>query len=272
VEPARKQRLAWVAFALLATLSLGSLAGSTVLLERRAAESKRVPSPIIKSWKDAQGNAIAIVNTDTVAGSFLVEFEAPNRPRLHFASEVVLREGFRMRAGERPRGGESRVSVPARSIVLRSDPRLANWEYTVWLYGPSGSIGCFEDYYFRRAVPRGTRVTLAWERYENEGNWTDDSPPDEFYLTESDTAALKLVAQPGVAFASLRQSGIEGPWFKWDGKTPVALDIDTTTPPELIHVFGVACMRGKGSVGHSEHVWAYPEDMTVIDERDVAGK
>jgi hypothetical protein len=270
VKPPLRKRVAWAVLVLLAPLSFASLVGSCALvLEREAGiPIRRAPSPIMKSWKDARGNAVAIVNTDTTPGSFLLGFEAPDKPRKRFPSEIIDRHGFSARDGLPVHGGEARVWVPARSIVLRANPKLANREYTVWLYGPHGSIGCFEDWSFRRAVPRGTRVTLTWEPYSNE-EWNESLPPDEFYLTESlagERGALHVATRPGVASRPARP-GVGNEWFTWDGRTPVAIDIDTATTPEIADVFAVACRTGC-SVGKSEHLWAYPPDMEIIDERE----
>jgi hypothetical protein len=38
----------------------------------------------------------------------------------------------------------------------------------------------------------------------------------------------------------------------------VDVDVDTTTPPEIVEIYGVAVRSEKGSVGDSVRVWAYP--------------
>jgi len=218
--------------------------------------------------------AVAILNTDTTPGSFLLGFEVPPKPLRQPLSSSRFRFGFGEHQGVQPHGGEERVWVPARSIVLKSDPRLAQEDCRVWLYGARGSIGSFEDDYVWRGVPRGTPFTLGWHPYRDR-EWNETLLPDEFYLRwpswwsnqRPERSVVRVVQRSGVAFREAKGGGDGDEWFDWDGTAPVSVVFDATTPPEIVEVFAVACRKGGGSVGNSDHVWAYPPDMTVIDER-----
>jgi hypothetical protein len=252
----------------LAIAALASLLGGGALaLERRGViRLRRAPSPIIRSWCDERGAAIAIVNTDTTAGSFLLEFEIP--PKRRGGGSWEVRAGFEDVRGKPPRGDEVRVWVPGRSIVVRSDPKVDDRDCLVWLHDAHGSLGVYSDWYAWRVAPRGSRVTLGWKPY-SEWEWNDSLRPDEFYVgyyTRMNGA--RVLERPGVTLAQKHEDHLDGAkFFDWDGVAPVEVDVDTTTPPDLVEINATACRRAKGSVGESDHIWAYPSDMTVIDER-----
>src|SRR5581483_643157 len=263
VAPAPRRRLAvWGLVALLGALALLSALGlvATALERRGLIALHRQPFPILHSWTDDVGHAVAIVNTDTEPGSFLLGFEVPPEPLARAPSEIVLRWGFLEDRSHHPSGHEVRVWVPARSIVLRTDPRLEDRDCTVWLYGAHESVGNFQEDDKWRAVPLGTRTVLTWKGFSRT-DWSDEEPPDGFYTEiRHPCEGVRIVQRPGVQF---EKETTLGDWFRWDGRTAVAVDFVSGTPRGFAYVFAVAVNSKKGSVGSSEHVWAYPSDMTV---------
>ncbi len=150
--------------------------------------------------------------------------------------------------------------------MLRSHPKLAQPWCSVWLYRAGASIGKFEwEHYEGRGFPRGTGITVEWQHYVN-GEW-DRAGPNSFYISRPSARRVGIHAleQPGVALARKQQDW--GEMYDWDGKTPVVIEVDTTTPPEIRQVSVVAC-DPRSSIGES-HFWAYDPDMKVIDERGV---
>lgn len=249
--------------AALAVFALGSLVGVALLaLERRGlVVLRRVPAPILMAWHDERGAAVAIVNTDTTPGSFLLEIEA----NTHFGREESGVQFHALR-GAAPIGSATRVWVPARSIVLRARSFLGKRPFTAWLYDGAGSIGSLDASIAVSAVPRRSSFVLTWRRYSADV-WSASLLPDAFYAWQWTAHEGCRVREGPAVHRSAGRIPYGSDCYDWDGTAPVVVTIDETTPPEIATFCAIA-MRGAAAVGASEPVWAYPRDMTIIDERE----
>jgi len=258
LKPKARTLVSRVLLGMLAVSALASLgAGGALILERRGLVTlRRVPSPIIKTWVDERGSGIAIVNTDTTPGCFWIGFAI----RINISTprrDPYRQSGFTEVRGEHPDGDEERVWVPSRSIVLRTHPRFAERSCEAWLYDVQGSVGVFGRESPERGIRRGSRETLRWLPYVT---WQTGDVPDGFYFYRP-AQSMRVVEGPGI----VAQHGGLTPSFKWDGTSPVAIDVDMATS-EMEDVFILATSKKSGVLG-SSWMWTYDPDMTVIDER-----
>lgn len=245
----------WVLLVPLALLALGSVLGVVALgLERRGLiRLHRVPSPILMCWSDERGSGIAIVNTDSTPGLFWILAAMVENPQ-----PFGWPGGFIGERGHEPPSSGERVWVPSRSIVIC--PRV-DVRQQIRLYDSVGSLGWLVDD-DSHAIPRGTSFAVRWAP---SAPGTEARRPDSFCFLKHD-AAFHVIERPGIERIPGKRRFDCEPWFDWDGKTPIVVDIDRTTGPE-ISTFRLAAVSDGESVGISEWVWAYPPDMTVIDER-----
>jgi hypothetical protein len=231
MEPRRKKLLAWALIGALALLALGSVVGSLALVLERKGKVvlRRVPSVVLRNWKDEHGLAIAIVNTDTTPGSFLLGSASGVEPTIESGEQRTC--GFWLTEGSVPRGRETRVWVPARSIVLRSHSALVTKDSSVWLYGPNGSIGTLHDDYAWRAVPRATRFVAQWHPYYSQFEWEITMVPDEFYVGPFTRTEAVHVYQQRAVQRNHRDRGITGAeFYDWDGRRRSSSSSRATLP------------------------------------------
>jgi hypothetical protein len=242
---------------------LTSLAGvGALVLERRGLVIlRRVPHPILKSWVEpgevtqwlAQGTTIAIVNTDTTPGSFLLRFVDR---RAFSESWDRIPMGFVEAAHPISRHVDAvRVWVPARSVVLRTRERQ---RVTLLLDAPDHALGFFDRDHAERAFPRGKRATLDWQLYASS---MQGVTPTRFWVAGDRPLGFRVVERPGVAEYRKDDSS----YYHWDGE-PVEVDIDAGSSPMLTRVLATA-YSDTHPFGES-HAWAYDPDMTIIDERE----